>query len=89
MKNTINQLLLGKLILDQTIIDVKITLAEVANNILQVTFEIILQELCTIDCAKHAATTTLDEDVKVVVDQAFASGVFVVTLKVYGISVLS
>jgi hypothetical protein len=55
MKNTVNQLLIviGKLITGQTIVDVKITWAEVVNNILQVTFEIILEELCTINCANR------------------------------------
>ncbi len=83
MKNTVNQLLIviGKLITGQTIVDVKITWAEVVNNILQVTFEIILEELCTINCANQAAETNLDNDVKDAMDQAFVSGVFVTTFK--------
>ena len=81
MKNTVNQLLIGKLFPGQTMVDVKITWGEVMNNILQVTFEIILEELCTINCANQAAETNLDNDVKDAMDEAFVSGVFVTTFK--------
>ncbi|KAL3816236.1 hypothetical protein ACHAXA_002182, partial [Cyclostephanos tholiformis] len=83
LKSTIIQLILrtGALTFGQTLNVVNIISAIIVDQVLEVEFNIVLEEVCTQDCASQVNVTTLDDSIQSFMNNTFESGEFVMTLQ--------